>query len=93
MNRLETARVIADVPFILSSAARSVSYEISKGRKGTSSHCLLPCVAVDILCSTGYQRQRIIYGLISAGFTRIGIAKTFIHVDYDTDKTDAIWLY
>jgi len=28
-----------------------------------------------------------------AGFTRIGIAKTFIHCDTDKDKNDAIWLY
>jgi hypothetical protein len=32
--------------------------------------------------------------LIASGFTRIGIADTFIHVDNDPVKTPAVvWLY
>lgn len=91
MNRLEYARAISQVPYILSSAYRSVEYELSKGRKGSSSHC--KGCAVDIRCKNGTDRVLILSGLLTAGFRRIGIAKTYIHVDYDSDKTDAIWLY
>ena len=49
-------------------------------------------MAVDIACSDSVTRQKIVSGLIKAGFTRIGISKTFIHSDNDS-KTDAIWLY
>lgn len=91
MNRIETARIIAGIPFILNSAYRTREYEISRGRTGGSSHC--KGCAVDISCISTRNRQIMVSALIKAGFTRIGIAKTFIHVDYDTDKTDAIWLY
>ena len=49
-------------------------------------------MAVDIACDDSVTRQKIVSGLIKAGFTRIGISKTFIHADNDL-KTDAIWLY
>lgn len=91
MNRLETARIIAGIPFVLNSAYRTREYEISRGRAGGSSHC--KGRAVDISCIGTRNRQIMVSALIKAGFTRIGIAKTFIHVDYDTDKTDALWLY
>ena len=60
------------------------------GRIG-SSH--LKGFAVDISCTTSVQRTAIIQGLIKTGFTRIGIGKTFIHVDLDNNKQSAIWLY
>ena len=34
----------------------------------------------------------VVRALINVGFTRLGIAKSFIHVDSDS-KPDAIWLY
>ena len=91
MQLLDTARHIAQVPFIINSAYRSKDYELSQGRKGTSSHC--KGVAVDIHCINPAARIRIITGLIKAGFSRIGIGKTFIHVDYDKEKDSTCWLY
>ena len=56
-----------------------------------SSH--LKGVAVDIHCTSGPNREKIINGLVHAGFRRIGIAKTFIHADLASDKVSSIWLY
>jgi hypothetical protein len=39
------------------------------------------------------MRSILLPALIHAGFTRIGIAKTFIHADVDDKKPNAIWLY
>lgn len=89
--RLDAAREFAGVPFRLNSAFRSTDFELSRGRTGTSSHC--KGVAVDISCTDGRKRFLIVNALIAAGFTRIGIAKTFIHVDSDPDKRSSIWLY
>lgn len=91
MDRLDEARHIANVPFIINSAYRTKEYELSKGRSSTSSHC--KGCAVDLRCTNSTARLHILTGLIQAGFTRIGIASTFIHVDYDKEKDSAIWIY
>ena len=91
MQRLDEARHLAGVPFVVSSAYRSKQYEISKGRIGSSSHC--KGLAIDILCSNSFNRLQIIESLLKVGFKRIGIGKTFIHVDYDSSKNQSIWLY
>jgi hypothetical protein len=38
--------------------------------------------------------MQIVRGLLDAGFTRIGIAKTFIHADDDAESPQQVmWLY
>lgn len=91
LSRLDAAREFAGVPFRLTSAFRRVEYELSKGRTGTSSHT--KGLAVDISCTDSRRRYLIVNSLIAAGFTRIGIAKSFIHVDSDPEKRSSIWLY
>lgn len=94
---LDNARHIADVPFEITSGFRieadierleKEGYKVSKN----SSH--LKGVAADIACTDSVTRFIIIDALLKAGFTRIGIAKTFIHVDSDIDKAqNCIWTY
>lgn len=91
MNMLDTAREIAGIPFKINSAYRTVEWEIKKGRTGNSAHT--KGKAVDIHCNNSFMRKKIIYGLIKAGFKRIGIGKTFIHADTDDLKPNAIWIY
>lgn len=90
--RLDRARDIAGIPFRLNSAYRSVSFEKSKGRSGKSAHTLGR--AFDIACTDNESRYRIVYAAIAAGFCRIGIANTFIHLDdADVLPNPRIWLY
>lgn len=91
--KLDKARAIADVPFKITSGYRSKETNKRVGGVSTSSH--LKGLAADISCKDSSTRQKIISGLIKAGFTRIGISKkgNFIHCDTDKDKNDAIWLY
>ena len=56
-------------------------------------HLSLLLCFVDIHCNDGAERLRIVRALIKAGFKRIGINKTFIHVDMDVDKNNSIWVY
>ena len=92
MLKLDNARQMAGIPFVLNSAYRSVAYEKSKGRAGTSSHC--KGLAVDIRCNSYATRWKIVKALIDNGITRIGIGKTYIHADVDTQKTQCvIWHY
>ena len=88
---LDNARELADTPFNINSGYRTVKHNKAEGGKYDSSHLI--GWAVDISCKTSVNREKIIRGLILAGFKRIGIAKTFIHADMDPDKPDCIWLY
>lgn len=92
MSKLDTAREIAGIPFVLNSAYRSPQWDKSKGRSGTGAHTTGN--AADIRCNTDRNRFLIVDALIKAGFTRIGIAKTYIHAD-DSQRhsQQVIWLY
>lgn len=89
---LDRVRESAGIPLVLNSAYRTVPYEKSKGRPGTSSHCL--GIAVDIRCNTSANRYKIVRAAIKCGVPRIGIGKTFVHLDTDYNKpTNIIFDY
>jgi len=89
--KLKEARAVADVPFILNSAMRCPFHNNAVGGSSNSAHLR---GAFDIKAKHSKERFRILHGLIFAGFTRIGIAKTFIHADDDQGKTQEVtWLY
>ena len=88
---LDEAREIAGIPFIINSAYRSPEHPLSI-KNPSSSH--IKGLAVDIKATDSNTRFKIVKALITVGFTRIGIADTFIHVDLDLDKTqNVIWTY
>jgi zinc D-Ala-D-Ala carboxypeptidase len=91
LSKLEKAREIANIPFIINSGWRSKETNKRVGGTPNSSH--LKGVAADIKCIDSSSREVIIRSCILAGFSRIGVAKTFIHVDSDESKNSAIWLY
>lgn len=88
--RLDRARQIAGIPFVINSSYRSPAYEKAKGRSGTSAHCL-GC-AFDVRCTNSRSRYLIVTAAIAAGFSRIGIYPRFVHLD-DSVKHDqcVIW--
>lgn len=90
---LDRAREFAKVPFIINSGYRCpIHNKTIKGSSPTSSH--KKGLAVDIRAKTSRRRYRVLEGLILAGFTRIGIADTFIHVDSDDEKANEVcWVY
>lgn len=91
LRALDSARAFSGVPFRINSAYRSKEYELEHGRTGTSSHC--KGCAVDLACSDSRKRYLIVNALLSCGFQRVGISKSFIHVDSDPDKRPSIWIY
>ncbi len=50
-------------------------------------------LAVDIACTVGADRYALLDTIFVAGFYRIGIAKSFIHVDIDDSKPGSVWVY
>lgn len=91
LERLDTARAYLGAPIFINSAYRSKEYELQHGREGTSSHVL--GLAVDIRCNTSEYRLQLVKSLFRAGFRRIGIARSFVHVDIDKNKPHSLWLY
>ncbi len=92
VNMLDYARRIAKTPFSINSGYRCPKHNAEVGGKETSSH--LKGYAVDIKVTSMRSRFKILSALMDAGFERIGIAKTFIHVDNDPDKgPEVIWMY
>ena len=89
--KLDDARMLAGTPFRITSGYRTEAHNKKvKGVKG-SSHT--KGCAVDIAVNSGLERSAIVCALAKVGFTRIGIAKTFVHVDLDKEKQNSIWLY
>lgn len=92
LQRLDDAREIASIPFKINSGYRTKERNELVGGKPQSSH--LKGKAADIAVKDSRERWIILDALIKAGFNRIGIANTFIHVDSDEDKSpNVIWTY
>lgn len=89
---LEAAQTFAKIPFKFSSGYRCEDHNKKEGGSPTSSH--LKGLAADIKVENSRQRYRILFGLIMAGFTRVGIGRGFVHVDQDQDKDQEVgWTY
>jgi len=91
LKKLDEAREIANVPFVITSGYRTPQHNLDVGGRVGSSHC--KGLAVDIACNNSGDRVKILTALIQVGFRRIGIHKSFIHSDLDHDKPNALWLY
>ena len=84
LDRLERARIYANVRFKLNSAFRCLKHNTDVGGSEGSAHT--KGLAVDISTPNSNIRERVVYGLVKAGFNRMGIYENFIHVDDDLTK-------
>ncbi len=92
IDRLIKAREIAGIPFIINSGYRCEKRNAEVGGKSEGAHTTGH--AIDIKIVDSRPRFIILDALIKAGFTRLGIAKTFIHADDDLTKDQqVIWEY
>lgn len=97
LARLFEAREIAGIPFKITSGYRTEQYNRVLERRGykvakNSPH--LRGWAADIKVTTSAERYTIVRALQEVGFNRIGIGKSFIHVDCDPSKVPFLmWHY
>jgi uncharacterized protein YcbK (DUF882 family) len=76
----------------INSGYRCKKHNAAVGGSPTSSH--LTGWAVDLAAPDSRTRFKIIYWLIEDGIGRIGIGRTYIHLDIDPKKPwDVLWLY
>ncbi len=90
--RLEKARQLAGIPFRISSGFRCAKYNTRVGGVDSSAHTV--GLAADIFARDSKTRYTILKSLLGSGFTRVGVADTFLHVDFDDDKpSEVMWTY
>lgn len=90
--KLNIARELARTPFIITSGFRCERHNKEVQGKKNSSH--LKGLAADIKATNSRERYNILLALLNVGFTRLGVAKNFIHVDLDISKPEnVLWLY
>ncbi|KAA0257221.1 peptidase M15 [Deferribacter autotrophicus] len=92
LSMLDKARDLADVPFVITSGYRCEKHNRNVGGTPNSSH--IKGYAADIATRNSADRFKIVFGLIMAGFRRIGIGEDFVHVDNDPEKpSGVVWTY
>lgn len=90
MSKLDTAREVAGVPFLITSGLRSC--DANTAALGVEGSAHLSGKAVDLACSDGLTRFNMVRGLLAAGFVRLGVYDKHCHVDVDDTKPpNVIW--
>ena len=97
LQLLDEARELAGIPFKINSGFRTKDYNqslLDRGYKASKTSSHMKGLAADISVTDTRSRWVVVNSLLLVGFTRIGIAGTFIHVDLDTEKSqEVIWTY
>ena len=94
IHKLDQLREACGFPFIITSGFRSKDHSIEKRKEKAGTHA--QGIAADIKVSGGNQRYKIVEQAIQQGFTGVGIARGFIHVDsrvIGADKAPVMWCY
>lgn len=90
IHKLDELRKACGFPFRITSGYRSPNHSIEKRKSKAGTHA--QGIACDIAVSGGAQRYKIVSEAMRLGFTGIGVAKTFIHVDI-RETTPVVWEY
>lgn len=78
----------------INSGARSAAHNRKVGGASRSSHKIPTCKAVDIGTPSKFIRNQIIAEARNLGIKRIGVGRTFVHLDVDENKSQYVaWGY
>jgi hypothetical protein len=93
--RLERVRELYGKPVIVNSGVRCEKHNAAVGGvvgPPPSEH--VSGLGADLRCSSSRDRALLLGAALAAGFRRVGIAKTFIHVGASEElDQDVVWLY
>ena len=94
MDKLQHARRLAGFGFIINSGYRHPTHPV-EAAKGHSLGEHTRGLCADIRVDDSRQRFKLIQAAIGVGFTRIGIAKGFVHVGLGGEglPPEVAWLY
>ena len=90
IHALDKLRGSCGFPFAITSGYRDPSHSVEAKKEKAGQHTL--GIAADIAVSGGSQRFIIVSKALELGFSGIGVAKTFVHVDTRTSQP-VLWCY
>lgn len=90
LQKLDELRHYCGFPFVITSGYRSVNHSAEKHKSKGGTHT--QGIAADIFINNGVDRMGLVAKALELGFTGIGVAKTFIHVDI-RNSTPVMWTY
>ena len=97
LNKLESARMIAGIPFKITSGCRCRMNNYYSGGGKNSKHLIDTkpdgTEAVDISAKNDSERGVIIRSLFLAGIMQVGINKELNFIHCEDDIRPALWLY
>lgn len=88
--KLDALRAECGFPFRITSGYRSESHSIEARKEKPGQHTR--GIACDIAVDNGAQRMILVQKALEAGFTGVGIHKSFTHLD-TRDSTPVMWVY
>ena len=92
VSKLDSIRSTIGQPMVVNSGYRTPEHNDEVGGVDGSAHS--EGYAVDIACRVSRLRFLIIQAALDVGISRIGIARTFVHLDTDPSKpVQVAWLY
>tara|TARA_A200000159_G_scaffold30394_1_gene27008 strand:- start:107 stop:451 length:345 start_codon:yes stop_codon:yes gene_type:complete len=90
IHKLDELRSACGFSFHITSGYRDPSHPIEARKEKAGTHA--QGIAADIMALNGADRYVIVREAMRLGFTGIGVAKTFIHVDI-RETTPVVWEY
>jgi uncharacterized protein YcbK (DUF882 family) len=90
VHALDKLREECGFPFAITSGYRDPSHSVEAKKEKAGQHTL--GIAADIAVSGGSQRFIIVSKALELGFSGIGVARTFVHVDIRTSQP-VLWCY
>ena len=90
VDKLDELRERCDFPFVITSGYRDVTHPVEAKKAVGGSHTL--GIAADISCTCPKKRATIIKHAIEMGFTGLGVAYNFVHVDVRNGGL-IVWTY
>jgi|TARA_B110000438_G_scaffold10199_2_gene10358 uncharacterized protein YcbK (DUF882 family) len=90
VHELDKLREACGFSFKITSGYRSREHSVEKRKQNPGTHA--QGIAADIAVQGGAQRMLLVKNALELGFTGIGVARTFIHVDI-RETTPVLWCY
>lgn len=92
MEKLNKLRESCGFPLMINSGYRCPNHNEKIGSKVNSAH--VQGRAADVSCTDGWRRFMIVKNAFELGFKRIGVGKSFVHLDTSEDlPQDVLWVY
>lgn len=92
--KLDLLRARCGFPFFITSGYRSPEHPIESRKEKAGTHA--QGIAADIKVTDGIQRFKIVEEAIKMGFSGVGVASSFVHVDIrdlDGNESPVMWTY